>query len=262
MRNRFPKAMGFAVALVLTGCHHQTRQASNHAPDRPDWSSGYPHKQNRTATRTTPHAPAPVTRHEPVPPPLPATEDSLRGKPTLVETGMASWYGPQYNHAKSANGEVYDQNGMTAAHRTLPLGTLARVTNETTGQSVVVRITDRGPFVAGRVLDMSEGAAKAIGLYRMGVAKVKVEAYAPPTASQAGIWCVQTGAFQTSQDATDLKSALISRYKTAKVQQFQGPTGYWVRIDPAGRDKQQAIAIQDWIGKPDDHAQSFLVRLD
>jgi rare lipoprotein A len=175
---------------------------------------------------------------------------------------MASWYGPQFNHHKSADGQDYDQNAMTAAHRTLPLGSLAKVTNLTTGESVVVRITDRGPFVPGRVLDMSEGAAKTIGLYRMGVAKVRVEAYVAPTASPTGMWCVQTGAFQTQQDATDLRDALLKRYKTAKVQQFQGPTGYWVRIDPSGREKAQATAIQDWIGKPDDHANSFLVRLD
>ena len=68
--------------------------------------------------------------------------------------------------------------------------------------------------------------------------------------------------FRTERDALDLKSALLERYRTAKVQEFQGPTGFWVRIDPAGRQYAQAEAIQNWIGKPDDHAEAYLVRLD
>lgn len=151
---------------------------------------------------------------------------------------------------------------MTAAHRTLPLGSLARVTNLATGQQVVVRITDRGPFVKGRILDLSEGAAKAIGLYRMGVGRVKIEAYTPADASATGLWCVQTGAFSTQRDALDLKAALIERYRGARVLEFEGPTGFWVRIDPAGKSYQQAMAIQQWIGKPDPKAEAFLVRLN
>ncbi len=91
---------------------------------------------------------------------------------------MASWYGPPYAGRKGADGTVYDQNAMTAAHLTLPMGTMVRVTNLTTNQSVVVKITDRGPFVRGRIIDLSLAAAKATGVYRAGVAKVKVEAFA------------------------------------------------------------------------------------
>src|SRR6202012_1867378 len=101
-------------------------------------------------------------------------------------------------------------------------GSLGRVTNLATNQTVVARITDRGPFVHGRVIDLSETAAKAIGLYRMGVAKVRVEAVPTQHASATGQWCVQTGAFATERDALDLKSALLARYRTAKVTEFQG----------------------------------------
>jgi rare lipoprotein A len=73
---------------------------------------------------------------------------------------------------------------------------------------------------------------------------------------------VQTGAFKTAADANDLKAALLKRFGTSKVQEFQGPTGFWVRIDPPGRDHAQATAIYDWIGKPDDHADAYLVRVD
>jgi rare lipoprotein A len=239
-----------SMALVaLTGCHHHTKTVYQPPP---------PPVRSHSGTTSTAH-------NTPAPPKLPSgapRESDLRGKPTLTETGMASWYGPSFNHKKSSDGQVYDQNAMTAAHRTLPLGSLARVTNLTTNESVIVKITDRGPFVHGRVLDLSEGAAKQIGVYRMGVAKVKVEAFTPQTAAVAGSWCVQTGAFMTQQDALDLKDALLKKYAAAKVMEFQGPTGFWVRIDPPGKGHTQAAAIQDWIGKPDDHAEAYLVRLD
>lgn len=226
----------------LCGCHHHVQTAAVPPP---------PAVYAARGRATTPRVAVP-----------PATAGQLRGKPTLVETGMASWYGPQYNARKAADGSVYDQNAMTAAHRTLPLGSLVRVTNLATGQVVVARITDRGPFVHGRVLDLSVGAAKAVGIYRAGVARVKVEAFAPPAASPTGAWCVQTGAFQTEQDALDLKNALLGRYRAAKVSEFQGPTGFWVRIDPPNRDHALAVSIQDWIGRPDAHAEAFLVRVD
>src|SRR6202008_303422 len=97
-------------------------------------------------------------------------------------------------------------NAMTAAHLTLPMGTMVRVTNLTTNQSAVVKITDRGPFVRGRIIDLSLAAAKANGIYRRGVARVRVEAWTPPpstspTAIPGGRWCVQVGAFQSEKDA-------------------------------------------------------------
>lgn len=156
---------------------------------------------------------------------------------------------------------------MTAAHKTLPLGTIARVTNLVNGESVMVRITDRGPFAHGRILDLSESAAKKIDLYRMGIAKVRVEAYGNTTAanasvSPAGKWCVQTGAFKSQRDAMDLKDALIKRYVGSRVTEFAGATGYWVRIDPARHDHADAAAIKEWIGNPDPQAVPYIVRID
>jgi rare lipoprotein A len=89
--------------------------------------------------------------------------------------GRASWYGPGFHGRRTANGERYNQYGYTAAHRTLPLGTKVRVTNVRNGKSVVVRINDRGPFIGGRVIDLSAGAAKAIGMIGSGVAQVRIE---------------------------------------------------------------------------------------
>jgi rare lipoprotein A len=97
------------------------------------------------------------------------------GPVRLQLRGLASWYGPGFNGNRSASGEVFNQNAMTAAHRTLPFGTQVRVTNLDTGQSVVVRINDRGPFSRGRIIDLSAGAARVIGLIGSGVAPVNLE---------------------------------------------------------------------------------------
>jgi len=100
--------------------------------------------------------------------------------------GRASWYGPSFVGKKTASGEIYDPEGLTAAHRSLPFGTLLRVTDLDTGASVVVRVNDRGPFVADRVLDLSEAAARLIGLLPTGTALVRCEVLRPEDAAAFG----------------------------------------------------------------------------
>jgi len=100
----------------------------------------------------------------------------------LAETGVASWYGEPFHGRKTANGETFDMGEMSAAHKSLPFGTLVRVTNLDDGRSVVVRINDRGPFVAGRIIDLSKAAAAAIGLDRSGTARVEIRAVPAGTA--------------------------------------------------------------------------------
>ncbi|HEU5342506.1 septal ring lytic transglycosylase RlpA family protein [Edaphobacter sp.] len=181
----------------------------------------------------------------------------------MTQVGIASWYGPPYAGRRGADGKVYDQNAMTAAHLTLPLGTLVRVTNLATNQSAVVRITDRGPFVHGRIIDLSLAAAKATGVYRAGVARVRVEAFDPPghvAADHAGRWCVQIGAFSREKDAIKLKADLMRRYTTAKVIEFAGPTGYWVRVNPRYPDKRTATEVADSIHPRDPAAEPYLIR--
>lgn len=97
---------------------------------------------------------------------------------TSVYTGRASWYGPGFHGRRTANGEIFNQNAMTAAHRTLPFGTRIRVTNLRNNRQVTVRVNDRGPFTGGRILDLSAGAARAIGLERAGVGPVRIEVLA------------------------------------------------------------------------------------
>jgi len=88
------------------------------------------------------------------------------------ETGIASWYGPGFDGNLTANGEIYDMNGISAAHKTLPFGTIVRVVDLDTGRSIVVRINDRGPFVEGRIIDLSKGAAEKLGMVERGIIPV------------------------------------------------------------------------------------------
>jgi len=90
------------------------------------------------------------------------------------QTGMASYYADKFNGRKTANGETFDESKLTAAHKTLPFGTIVKVTNLTNNKSVIVRVNDRGPFVAGRIIDLSKAAAKKINLIEAGVVKVSV----------------------------------------------------------------------------------------
>ena len=253
-RLRLTLGLPALACLFLAGCHHQARPASNARVYSP------PPAPSSTAstTHTAHHTPAPVER---LPDPTPANQAEVHGKPISTEVGLASWYGPPYHNRQAADGSIFDQNALTAAHRTLPFGTLVRVTNLATNESVVAKITDRGPFVQGRTLDLSLAAAKAIGVYRAGIAKVRVEAFAPSgTAETPGKWCVQIGVFIDPADAIQLKNDLKSRYTTSKVIEFAGPTGHWVRINPATPDHETAEHIADSIHLPD--ADAYLIRLN
>ena len=88
------------------------------------------------------------------------------------EVGIASWYGPGFDGRHTANGEIYDMNGISAAHKTLPFGTIVQVVDLETGKSVIVRINDRGPFIKGRIIDLSKGAAEKLGIIDKGITKV------------------------------------------------------------------------------------------
>ncbi|MFZ3213020.1 MAG: septal ring lytic transglycosylase RlpA family protein, partial [Terriglobales bacterium] len=182
--------------------------------------------------------------------------------PLFTETGTASWYGPPYHNRQSSNGEIYDMNAMTAAHRTLPLNSVVRVTNLRTGASTLVRITDRGPFVEGRIIDLSLAAAKAIDVWRPGTAAVQLEVMDVPVPLESGgRWCVQIGAFHERRTAEDLRERLSRRYATAKILDFSSPIGdWWVRVRVPDDDRARAEEITR--DAHPDEGSVFLVRLD
>ena len=200
----------------------------------------------------------------PAPPPTSAETFNIpaNAKPLFVETGLASWYGPPYHNRPAANGEIYDMNAPTAAHRTLPLGSIVRVTNLSTGQRTLVRINDRGPFIEGRIIDLSLAAASEIGVRRAGIAKVRVEVMrAPAPLDSGGRWAVQIGAIKDEGTAAQLKDKLSRRYRSAKVLSFPSPTGdWWVRVRVLQDDRKRAQEVARDTHTP--QGDVFLVRLD
>jgi rare lipoprotein A len=155
----------------------------------------------------------------PVQPPQPARIGA-------TERGEASWYGEPYNGRRAASGETFDMEQFTAAHRTLPFQTWVQVTNLDNGTQVAVRITDRGPFVDGRIIDLSRAAAREIDLLRTGIARVELRVIeAPPaspdtptvSASRPGEYTVQAGAFASRERAESLRVSLLSVAQTRLV---------------------------------------------
>ena len=221
---------------------------------------------------------APESAPEPSPPPEPppttlepekesreSPEDipvPKNAKPLYAETGKASWYGAPYHNRRASNGEIYNMHAMTAAHRTLPLGSIVRVTNIKTGHSAVVRITDRGPFIQGRMLDLSLAAAKAVDVWLAGVAIVKMEVLQTPAPLESGGHCaVQIGGFDQQKAADELVQHLSHRYHTAKALSFSSPAGnWWVRVKVQGDDRQRAEALARDTRTP--QGGIFVVRLD
>jgi rare lipoprotein A len=187
---------------------------------------------------------------------------SANAKPLSVETGLASWYGAPYHNRRSSNGEVYDMHALTAAHRTLPLDSIVRVTNVKTGHAVLVRITDRGPFIEGRVLDLSQAAARKVDVVQAGVAMVRIEVLrTPSSATTGGRWAVQIGGFDEQHAAEKLVDHLSHRYRTAKVQCFRSAVGeWWVRARVENDDRKLAEEIVH--DTRPSQGSIFLVRLD
>ncbi len=146
-----------------------------------------------------------------------------------TEQGNASWYGEPFNGRRASNGEIYDMHKFTAAHRTLPFDTMVRVTNLNNGKSTTVRITDRGPFVENRIIDLSLAAAREIELVGPGVAPVRVEVLGnvDPT---AGYFTVQVGAFRDRGNAERLRDRLNLSYAPIFIQQYDAPDGPFYRV--------------------------------
>lgn len=238
---------------LLTACGGP-KQAKVDVPPPPAIASNEPAIESTTDS----HEASPPTSREEEVHETPVSKD----KPLFVETGLASWYGAPYNRRRSANGEVYNMHAMTAAHLTLPLGSTVRVTNLKTGHSAVVEITDRGPFVSGRIIDLSQAAAKKVDVLGAGVARVRLEVLHTPTPlNHGGRWAVQIGAFDKEHAANKLKDHLSHRYQTAKVQCFGSPVGDWwvrVRVQDDDRKRAEEVAHNTHTSEGD----IFLVRLD
>jgi rare lipoprotein A len=264
-------ACGLAVlvltVLLLPSCGHP-KQARVNPPPPPESSSAEPSSAEASASprpegaAKNDHPPRTGSRNEDTDTEIAEPTISADAKPLATEIGRASWYGPPYHNRVGSNGEVYNMHAMTAAHRTLPLGSIVRVTNLKTGHAALVRITDRGPFIPGRVLDLSLAAARKLDVYLPGVADVRVEVMQTPAPlDMGGKWAVQIGGFPDEDVARKLADHLTRRYQTAKVLCFASPAGdWWVRVRVLDDDRERAHKLAGETTTSE--GAVFLVRLD
>lgn len=179
-----------------------------------------------------------------------------------TERGLASWYGHPYHGRAAADGEIYDMETLVAAHRTLPFQTRVRVRNMSNDKTVDVRIIDRGPFVQGRVIDLSHAAAKEIGLIGPGVGQVEITVIGTPAAPEQAVFAVQVGAFRDKVNAERAEQSMIAAYGAAKAVLRVGDPPVWRIL--AGRENSQdaAEALAKRIRTEQHEPQAFVVRLD
>ncbi|HTW25152.1 MAG TPA: septal ring lytic transglycosylase RlpA family protein, partial [Candidatus Baltobacteraceae bacterium] len=193
------------------------------------------------------------------PPPPVETQPAIPGQ--YVEEGVASWYGVPFDGHRTSNGEIYDMHAFTAAHRTLPFGSLVRVTNLRNGLQTEVRINDRGPFVANRIIDLSLSAAQAIQMVGPGTAQVRLEVISGPNPAQ-GFFGVQVGAFANRDNAERLRAQLAARYSPVTIMVYDSPSGIFYRVR-VGRlpTEDAARQLADQL-RANEQFTTFVVRLD
>lgn len=198
------KALSLAlVATVCCGCLHRH------------------HRRQRAGNYPAPAAAGAPEQPRANPPAVPIVQG---------ERGLASWYGHPYHGRPTSSGEIYNMYAMTAAHRTLPFGTHVRVHDLDNGQTVEVRINDRGPFVEGRIIDLSYAAAKAMGMAGAGIARVQLEILNPAVLSEPGIFAVQVGAFRERANADRLRDRIAERFQPVIIQSFDRGDGLYHRV--------------------------------
>jgi rare lipoprotein A len=179
----------------------------------------------------------------------------------LIELGIASWYGHPYHGRRAANGEIYDMETMTAAHRTLPFETWVEVENLTNRRLVTVRITDRGPFIDGRIIDLSRAAARRIDMIGPGTAKVKIKVIAPPRrVPETNVYTVQVGAFRDRSRADGIRAAMEEKFGSAKIVERTGNPTLWRVLVGKETTITAAQEIAEQVRKK--FGAAFVVRLD
>jgi rare lipoprotein A len=189
-----------------------------------------------------------ITASPPIPP-----------SPGSSETGLASWYGHPFHGRAAANGEIYDMEQLTAAHRTLPFGTVVRVTNLANAKSVDVRITDRGPFVAGRIIDLSHAAAEVIEMIGPGVAQVRLDIL-QVVAPAENWYAVQAGAFQDKDRAQRLRDSMEHEYGSARLVLRKGYPVLWRVLVGKEHTEDAANTLAERVRR--EVGSGFVVRLD
>ncbi len=182
--------------------------------------------------------------------------------PVFVEEGIGSWYGLQFDGRRASDGEIFDMRLPVAAHRTLPFGSIVRVTNLNNGLQTEVRIIDRGPFVPGRIIDLSLAAARILNLVGTGTAPVRIELLSSP-APLTGVFTVQVGAFTDRANAERVRTQLSAKYAPVLILEEKQPNGPFFRVR-VGRvpSLEQAQQLAAQLAKEDGLTKGFVIRLD
>jgi len=184
-------------------------------------------------------------------------------QPGQTEEGVASWYGHPYHGRQAANGEIYDMEKMTAAHRTLPFDTWVRVYDLDNQRTTDVRIIDRGPFVGGRIIDLSHAAAQEIGMIGPGTARVRIEVIKAPPGITPGLFAVQVGAFRERANAERLRVQMESQYGTARLLQRPENPAVWRVLVGAETSEAEALRLAERIRQNSvEKTSGFVVRID
>lgn len=182
----------------------------------------------------------------PISPPGPVAVDG-------AEVGIASWYGREFHGRKTSSGEIYDMHDLTAAHRDLPLGTWILVTNLDNGRSVEVRVNDRGPFVANRVVDLSYGAGRLLGMIQPGLVPVRISVTRPAAAdagarpSSSARFTVQVGSFMSRENARRIERSLAETFSGGEIVQRAVGADMYYRVwvgDFVTRAEADATAVR------------------
>jgi rare lipoprotein A len=179
-----------------------------------------------------------------------------------ITIGIASWYGYPFHGRHAANGEVYDMEKLTAAHRTLAFGTRVRVINLHNERSVEVRITDRGPFIDGRIIDLSHAAAQAVDMVAPGITPVRLEIIGPVTNDPTARFAVQVGAFRVRRNAERCLAVLHSRYGPGHITLREGDPDLWRVLVGAEHSEEAARELAARIRLESAQPGSFIARLD
>jgi rare lipoprotein A len=195
-----------------------------------------------------------------IPPPAPTPAAAPPNG--AAERGMASWYGRPYHGRPAADGEIYDMETLVAAHRTLPFQTQVRVRNLANDKTVDVRIIDRGPFVEGRIIDLSHAAAKAIDLIGPGVGQVEVIVIGAPAIPEPALFAVQVAAFSVKANADRAVENMIAAYGAAKSVPRVGNPAVWRVLAGRENSPEAAEALARRIREEQHEPQAFVVRLD
>ena len=228
-RIRIVTICGFLLMAGIWGCSHSV-------PSTPP----------RMPPAGTPPAPSPPSGVPAAPKPYKVMGQWYQPLPDargFKQTGIASWYGEDFHGKKTSSGEIYDMNAETAAHKTLPLGTVVRVRNVNNSREMEIRINDRGPFVNGRIIDLSYACAKKLGVVGPGTAPVEIVAVGATAAAASSItdtkdffykgnFTIQVGAFSDRGNAEKLKAKLEKNYQNAHIHPYEHDSGifYQVRV--------------------------------